>query len=523
MIINNKHIIQTLRFETQVSNEATAHAFADKLSAINCESLLNKVLSRFDTVTETIRIDRLELDIGQVELDDIDMMSEEIIARLEDALNSQLTHARTCTRTSDSNKIFNTAAEPGKELPQEDVESVMAMILHYLTTGSLPWNITERPNIEKLLVEILQKDTVKWREKLLPELRKWIVIKRLATIFSLSTIELLVEKIVRVEEFGSVKQISVILKGETRSLPLADFERELVTIYLKALHESFVQQKTFTEIFISGISLLLQPYSLVSLRSMLSGTRRLSETSIVYKQSMASGQFREKLEKLVLQKEQALTHSVIDETDENKTLPVPESKTEPLQKDQKEKELAEEQDISSPEDEELSCYFIDNAGLVLLNAALLQKSFERFGWIKEKKVTDESSRHKMILWLDYLIWGERKTHEYGLTLNKVLMGLHPADVCDIHISLTEVEKSAADELLKTVIDYWTILKNTGIESLRTTFLQRKGRLSNEDGGWQLHVEAKGFDILIDSLPWTFSIIKFPWMEKPLFTQWQTKV
>jgi hypothetical protein len=30
-------------------------------------------------------------------------------------------------------------------------------------------------------------------------------------------------------------------------------------------------------------------------------------------------------------------------------------------------------------------------------------------------------------------------------------------------------------------------------------------------------------MLIDSLPWSFSIIKLPWMQKPLFTQWQTKI
>lgn len=125
--------------------------------------------------------------------------------------------------------------------------------------------------------------------------------------------------------------------------------------------------------------------------------------------------------------------------------------------------------------------------------------------------------------MDYLVWGQRRIHEYGLMLNKVLIGMHPADVADIHKALTGKEKKAADELLNTVIDYWSILKSTSIEGLRTSFLQRNGKLSNEDGGWQMHVESKGYDMLIDSLPWTYTIIKSPWMEKPLFTQWSTKV
>ena len=97
------------------------------------------------------------------------------------------------------------------------------------------------------------------------------------------------------------------------------------------------------------------------------------------------------------------------------------------------------------------------------------------------------------------------------------------DICDIHVSLSGHEKVAGQEFLETIIHHWSILKNTSIEGLRTTFLQRVGRLADEDGGWQLHTEAKSYDILIDSLPWSFSIIKFPWMTKPLFTQWPTKI
>ena len=99
--------------------------------------------------------------------------------------------------------------------------------------------------------------------------------------------------------------------------------------------------------------------------------------------------------------------------------------------------------------------------------------------------------------MDFLVWGERKVYEYDLILNKVIAGIYPENLCDINIALSKNEQYATNEFLETIIKYWSILKRTSIEGLRTSFLQRNGRLSNEDGCWQLHVESKSFDLLID--------------------------
>lgn len=37
----------------------------------------------------------------------------------------------------------------------------------------------------------------------------------------------------------------------------------------------------------------------------------------------------------------------------------------------------------------------------------------------------------------------------------------------------------------------------------------------EEDNWMLTVEEKPFDILLDSLPWNFKLVKAPWMEKCL--------
>ena len=36
---------------------------------------------------------------------------------------------------------------------------------------------------------------------------------------------------------------------------------------------------------------------------------------------------------------------------------------------------------------------------------------------------------------------------------------------------------------------------------------------------KLYVERKGVDVLLESLPWTISIIKLPWMQDSLQVEW----
>lgn len=63
-----------------------------------------------------------------------------------------------------------------------------------------------------------------------------------------------------------------------------------------------------------------------------------------------------------------------------------------------------------------------------------------------------------------------------------------------------------------MIRNWKTIGNTSISGLRETFLQRKGKLQlKEDGMWYLTVEPGVFDMLLDSLPWRFSVIKHAWM------------
>ncbi len=91
---------------------------------------------------------------------------------------------------------------------------------------------------------------------------------------------------------------------------------------------------------------------------------------------------------------------------------------------------------------------------------------------------------------------------------------------EIEDPLSDEEKQLVDGLLSSVIQQWSILKNTSIAGLRETFLQREGKLEIEEEANMLYVEAKSFDMLLDHIPWTISKLKFSWMKKVILVQWR---
>jgi hypothetical protein len=45
-------------------------------------------------------------------------------------------------------------------------------------------------------------------------------------------------------------------------------------------------------------------------------------------------------------------------------------------------------------------------------------------------------------------------------------------------------------------------------------------LQLKEDAWHLKVEQKGIDVLLDHLPWSFSLIKHGWMKRPVHVEWR---
>ena len=167
---------------------------------------------------------------------------------------------------------------------------------------------------------------------------------------------------------------------------------------------------------------------------------------------------------------------------------------------------------------------IANAGLVLL-AAYLPRLFERLGWADGQAWRSAALAQRAVHLLQWAATGEAAAEEHTLVLNKLLCGLPLQAPVPFDVVLTTDEQATTAGLLQAVIAHWTALGATSVDGLRQSFLQREGRLvlqtpEEQPGAWQLQVQARSFDMLLDRLPWSIALIKLPWMEGALHVQWR---
>jgi hypothetical protein len=111
--------------------------------------------------------------------------------------------------------------------------------------------------------------------------------------------------------------------------------------------------------------------------------------------------------------------------------------------------------------------------------------------------------------------------EHQLPLIKLLLGRAPDEPLTAALPRPDASDLAEiDALLAAVRGHWKALGNTSAEGLRLSFLQRRGLLRPADGAWQLNLQTESFDLLLDLLPWPISLVKLPWMARPLMVEWR---
>lgn len=160
--------------------------------------------------------------------------------------------------------------------------------------------------------------------------------------------------------------------------------------------------------------------------------------------------------------------------------------------------------------------YIGNAGMVLLHP-FLPRLFDALGIAAQERLLQPE---RALCLLHYLTTGKTSVPEYELTLPKILCNVPPKTPVERDVELTAIEQKEAAALLEAVIRHWEVLQNTSPDGLRGTFLVRPGKVSVRDGDWLLQVESRTCDILLDRLPWGISMIKLPWMKKVLWVEWK---
>lgn len=535
------HIIQRQILEVEIPGGSEHWHWQERLSRFAREVFaphLEALLDRHSTPGEVIRIEKLELTADLLTIENWEkLLLDDLLRKVEQALP---------TRPDDGKQP---GAFEGQVRRETTAENLLEQFFFFLKNGTLPWQTptSVRQNFEPVMLKVFEENRTPRRvEEFREMLRSQRVRQRLAAQFSGRFLVKLVsvffkEKIAQVAEnqdfLSEMSKRAGIPAEEIEpvfwtlffedasgiretSMPgVANAEQTLLQkVWLRFLTKNperaaAVVQAFFQQKKVEGTTGRMWPPPLQKLFEALQASPAKAESLVVWLKSQ-TGSF-EKLVALHAGELETLMAKLSDlpPTGLKKWLDAKAGKA--ALPPTKQEQLTEKEQALEPVETE--GIYVDNAGLVLLHP-FLPTFFEELNVVKNGRMTNP---HRAVHLLQYLATGQSATPEYELPLNKLLCGLPLEEPLTRKLRLTQKEKTEAEKLLEAVIRHWSVLMNTSPEGLQGTYLCREGKLSrrgHED--WQLQVEQKGFDILLNDLPWSISMIKLPWMGGMLWVEWQ---
>ncbi|MWB94637.1 hypothetical protein GON26_09700 [Flavobacterium sp. GA093] len=175
----------------------------------------------------------------------------------------------------------------------------------------------------------------------------------------------------------------------------------------------------------------------------------------------------------------------------------------------------EDEDDFQEEETPLKSGYVQNAGLILLHP-FLKELLKSCDLIQDNKILNKELAAHI---LHYAATKKEKDYEHVMLFEKFLCGIPMQQSIRREITIEDKHKQQVEEMLLSVVEHWSALKNTSTAVLRTEFLQREGKLDWSESNPKLTIERKTQDLLLEKIPWNITIIKIPWIEKLIYTQW----
>lgn len=526
---------QYLKLTLDTEKDAFKHqqafrtAFYDKVLPA-----FEEVLNQFSKEGITIRLDQIHLDLGEIYLEEVE---EYFVQEASRALAEQL-------------GILISKAEKGKEPGVEIIPQAISdldLLIGFFKQGRLPWwSGKQGVNPRKVLEEQLEKQPEVLMERLIREPMDRIMVRRLVHQFAPELV---------------LKVLAAIPAPETRLL-LSLFK----TIQEIHDHPNTVlpwPQKLGLEVFTVYLLIKIEPSGkpppAITPAQEARALRVFSEyffPELAKKTGKSIVEILNTLKKAVKKWESpgGIAHShplmrlieissekpsqIPSPTEDNfQKRPVPPQPSEVVPDPEEaspggtestlsETSIPPTQDSESSkgskwrlwEEEEI---YIDNAGLVIVGG-FLEVFFQNLGILEEQQFKNQEKQVRAIYLLQYLVTGKQALlpPEEDLPLNKFLCGYPLSQpLPELSSPFSAKELSEAEDLLRSVIEYWEVLGKISVDDLRQAFLVREGKLIYTGTGWILKVDRQTLDVLLENIPWTVGRIEHPWMEKGLEVDW----
>jgi hypothetical protein len=463
------HVINRLQFELNCSDEEHAFNFRENFGITFQEQIIDaadEICSNHVREDEWIKIEKLEIDLGKFSPPAFDSNFSSVFkAKFEKAL---------------VDKLFNISSSQKKE---SFVVSRIGLLTHFLQTGTLPWWATEQEaDINEIIVELITNHPEKITRFFYHHQFKknlWTRVSFQLNAEAKTKLILLIPTLKAAKELFAqwIQQLNIFLKDNVSAIEIVGAPIE--NIILENAPQIFERQDDgviYLEIFKDMISTIAPQY------------QPAIDKIIFNNQSNFINLFNKMADDFMKENITAQNDAGL--------------------------ELKETNGQETAADK----YIVKHAGIILLSP-FLKTFFTNLQLLNGKEWKNKNSQYKSVYLLKFLSTGEQKTFEYNLTLEKIICGLDIEEPIPLEILLEEHETKEAIQLLESVIEHWKALKNTSVNGLRESFLKRDGIITQKENGWLLQVERKTLDILIDSIPWGYSTVTFPWNEYLIFAEW----
>ncbi len=498
--MGNQHIIQKQVLEVEMQNCTDAFVFRRRLGEIYHDKILPALEKLFDECSkenELVRLEEVSIDLGNIAAKN---WEEDLLQRCLAEVTTVLsqTKASPVIVSADARKVSETFVYD-KSLPSGTSQQIAEIFFYFLQTGNLPWYVNGDIRVMEELNKWLSAPFSSFNS-FHDFIRASSLSSRLRLVYQCddATLEKLILVLLREEERLFWRDVLLAKEMVYQQLFSHNIDRQKVRNILYLPVFNWLAQQTvqaFGREYIRGF--------LEMITRVTSNNRKMVGEVITIFTKHNHQQTRKK------HTANLFFTGLAQATTEAGSL------TGETQKDF-EKSKNECQPESNDE------LFVANAGLVLLHP-FLARLFASMGILDEHGIfINEDAQMKAVLATHYLTTGEAEAEEHLLILNKIICGVDVNQPVLKQVLYTPGNIAEMENLLNQVIGLWVrnnVQVNQTTEGLRSSFLQRNGKLTRKNNDWHLLVEQRSYDLVLSSLPWGFSMIKNNWMPGMLWVDW----
>ncbi|EAZ83079.2 contractile injection system tape measure protein [Algoriphagus machipongonensis] len=484
--VSNKHLqIPSLKIDLKSQKD-----LIDSFGKTKNKLVLDHLLNQFKV--------QLEQQLKQLESKVVEMEAQEG-AVPKSIIDQSLTESERLNLDSSTSREINT-------------------IIYVLQNGRLPWWIGENEKTNFFKGWDNLKDIKYLLEE--PIFRKYLielagqkeVLARFIKQFSDAQLSILFMELANTT--NGLKQ-SKIYKSWIKSVPENKLKNEFWTLNWKLL-----SNKSYKTEFITQVNSFWQkavqndPYNFQKIQILLNEMHQFAKDFHGEKYQSVEDSFSVFNQKLsLLGKDGKWKKATISKNDQTALLDAWKTKDSTIEEPQKEINDDHQDEETSILDEGI---LVSQAGLVLIHS-FVKPFFKNVGLIGEdNRLKDKNTAVHL---LHFLATKEEEAFDHELLFEKYCCNIPFDQPLERNVVLPDDMKEAAEELLSDVLGHWKALKSTSADTLRSEFLCRRGKISLQGNHHKMVVERKAQDILLDQVPWSISLVKFPWRKELLFVEW----